>query len=512
MTGYRKLSLIVLAVFVSITAFSQAKPFKLRIKIDGIQDTVVFLANHYGNKQYIKDTIPVDAKGWVNYDSDERPEQGVYILASQDKKQYFEFLITDEALITMETSMADLLNRMKIKGSPENQAWFDYLKYISVKEKEARPMRDLLTAADANHNEDSVKMIREKMLDIDKEVTQYKKDFYTKNPKTLVAKIFMAMEEINAPDDPEKEKADSSYKYRYYKDHYWDNIVWSDERIIRSPVFHKKLEFYFDKLIAKSPDSINAAADLVVKMARANPEMFKYTVFYLTTTYERSKIMGMDAVFVHMVEKYYTEDQAFWLDSAQLFRIRDRANTLGPLILGKIAPELLMIDTIGLNIMDSLGILGISNSEEATKKYMEHLQIINSISISLLQIKAKYTVLLFWDPDCGHCKKVVPAMRDEYHKLLDQKWDVKVFAVDTQNEYDEWKKFILKYNLDWINVTDPYHRNDVHSRYDIFSTPVIYLLNERKEIIAKRLGPEQIEEFLIKYEEIEARKIKDGIK
>ena len=75
--------------------------------------------------------------------------------------------------------------------------------------------------------------------------------------------------------------------------------------MLRTPIFYNKLDQYLDKLTYKNPDSINASADIIIDLARSNDEIFQYVVSYITSTYERSKVMGMDAVFVHMVEKYF---------------------------------------------------------------------------------------------------------------------------------------------------------------------------------------------------------------
>ena len=37
-------------------------------------------------------------------------------------------------------------------------------------------------------------------------------------------------------------KADSLYPFRYVKSHYWDNIVFNDNRLLRTQFFEKKLD------------------------------------------------------------------------------------------------------------------------------------------------------------------------------------------------------------------------------------------------------------------------------
>ena len=65
------------------------------------------------------------------------------------------------------------------------------------------------------------------------------------------------------------------------------------------------MEQYLDKMTAKNPDSIIVSANTLIEKAKANEEIFRYVVSHVTSKYERSKIMGMDAVFVNMVENYY---------------------------------------------------------------------------------------------------------------------------------------------------------------------------------------------------------------
>ena len=54
--------------------------------------------------------------------------------------------------------------------------------------------------------------------------------------------------------------------------------------------------------------------------------------------------------------------------------------------------------------------------------------------------------------------------------------------------------------MNWINVDGPRTlTGDYHEQYDITTTPVIYILNRKKEIIAKHLGVDQIAQFLKNY-------------
>jgi thiol-disulfide isomerase/thioredoxin len=118
---------------------------------------------------------------------------------------------------------------------------------------------------------------------------------------------------------------------------------------------------------------------------------------------------------------------------------------------------------------------------------------------SLHDIDADMTVLYFWDSDCGHCKEVTPKLGDLYDKYKDK--GMEVYAVNIEQKQKGWKNFVDKHDLhDWINVQDPNHTTRFRIYYDIYSTPVVYVLDENKEIIAKWLGAEQIPDFIINYD------------
>lgn len=114
----------------------------------------------------------------------------------------------------------------------------------------------------------------------------------------------------------------------------------------------------------------------------------------------------------------------------------------------------------------------------------------------LSEVSAPYTILAFWEPSCGHCKKEIPHLKSA---ILDQysKYGVKVFAVYVQVDPDPWKEFIEEHQLeDFINVYDPYGSSHYRQFYHIKSTPTLFVLDKDKKIIAKKLGVEQIADFL----------------
>jgi thiol-disulfide isomerase/thioredoxin len=464
------LSLFLLLAFVgsSTTLLASKDGYVINVQIKGLKDTVCFLANFYGKNQYYKDTARIDANGNMVFDGKEPLEEGLYTLVLNQSK-ILDFLVIEQHF-SLATDTSDYLKHLKIKGSNENIVFFEYVAYLNQQQKVAAEIHQKMESA----NEKERTALNEQLIALDKTVKAYQRDFAGLHPSTFAGKFVSAMSDIEVPDPPKNEDGtiDSTFQYRYYKSHYWDNLDFADARYLRTPVYHNMLSRYLEKLTLQYPDSLIKEIDLVVNKARANYELFQYSVSWITNTYEKSNIMGMDAIFVHMAETYYLTDDVGWIDSTQRAKIEERYTKTKPLLLGKKAPNVILADT-------------------AQKEWF-----------NLHKLDAKYTILYIWSPTCGHCKKITPKMHDLYLKYKDQ--GVKVFAIGTEYENVEWLKYIRDNKLSWINVSDSpeypnnvlNHPNNFRENYDVFSTPKIYLLDKDKKIIAKKLEDEQLDDMI----------------
>ena len=119
----------------------------------------------------------------------------------------------------------------------------------------------------------------------------------------------------------------------------------------------------------------------------------------------------------------------------------------------------------------------------------------------MYDLKNEFIVLYFWNPDCGHCKKSTPELNEAYDKI--KKLNGEVYGVTTANyeEINMWKDFTKEHHLKFINIGDPYFKNQPHFRliYDIQTTPQVYVLDKYYRIIAKRLGVDQVVDFIENY-------------
>lgn len=447
--------------------------YEIKVQIHGLRDSSLYLGNHYGDKQYVRDTIKLDQTGTGTFKGPDSLPGGIYLVILPNKT-YFEILVNEQKF-EIETDTLDYVEHMKIKGSVENTLFNDHQKYIIAKSKETQQVKARL---DSNKdNKDSVEILKAKLTNADKEVKAYRMKIVADHPNTFMAKVIKTMSEPEVPEPPRDANGvitDSSFQFKYFKSHFFDNVDFSDERLLRSPILQSKIKTYTQQLTVPLPDSLIQAIDTIIIKARANKEVFKYCVATLANFYETSNIMGYDKIFVHIAEKYYLTKEAFWADSALQAKILERVMKIKPNILGVPAYDIHMPDT-------------------ALKIH------------KLYDVKAKYTILVFWDPTCSHCKTEIPKLSHYYDSVKVSK-NIEVFSVGIESDIELWKKFIRDNKLKWINVSDLYNNTNFRNYYDIYSTPVIYLLDEKKNIIAKRLDTDKVRDFIENEEKKEKAK------
>ncbi|MBV8254560.1 MAG: DUF5106 domain-containing protein [Chitinophaga sp.] len=457
----RRLLLLLISAL-AIAGQTMAQGYQLTIKLKNYHQGKIFLGHYMGKSTFLADSAEINAAGTAVIKGKTPLNAGIYLLVMPDKQRYVETLIDKNQVFEVALDTTDLVNKTVYKNSTDNELFLAYNKFLGSHDEEGRAIQERLKAAKTAAD---TAVVQQMQTDFMKKINDYRNKFITDHPGNILTTIFKAMKEPEIPQRPAGE--DSTFAYRYFKGHYWDNVDLTSERLVRTPILEGKLQKYFTQLVVAMPDSVIADCDAMIARTRKNKEVFKFVLWWLTYNYESSPYMGMDAIFVHLVEKYYVSGQAFWLNEEQLGKIVSRAYAIAPNLIGQQAAPLELKDTA-------------------------------SKPVSLYKTQAKYTVLVFWDPTCGHCKTEVPRLDSAYNARWKQ-MGVKMVGIKTEGSKEEWLGFIHQHHLaGWIHVSDPESTSNYRRLYDVYSTPVVYLLDEKKKIVAKRLGVEQLDQFLVR--------------
>ena len=507
---------IVLTFFVYSIFVSKAQTpsgYEIKINFTGSQDTSYFLAKYYWDQVVLVDSCKQVKKGQGVFKGKVNLEKGVYILTNQSKARYIDFFVDDAQKFTLTGNLNDLVNTVKAVGSEENNEIFSYARFMTSKEKEFRASLEQIKG---KSKEDSTKLAQEKQAKVGAEVKAWETAFVNKNKGNFVYDFINLKTEKYPTDIPKASngRPDSLYQYYYYRNHYFDGIDFKDERVLYTPFIADRVKRFFDQVAVQHPDTIISEIDKILAKCTTGSMMFNTLVGYFTYKYETNKAMSFDQygnsntfekVFVHLADNYITNGKAKNIYPEEtIVKIKERVDVLRNLLPNSKVSDLMMIDTTYGKQVLQMGFDTARTSEGATYLYNKNYQKLLPWFKSLYQIKAKYTILVFWAVDCGHCKTEIPKLHEDLKKIKNSV-DFKVYAVQTKEElFTDWKKFLVDNKLnDFTHVFDPIHLNNIKTTFDIQGTPVIYLLDRDKKIKAKKIAADQVVDIINNLESID---------
>ena len=385
-------------------------------------------------------------------------------------RKYFEILISSDQYFSLTCSFSDYFNTLKFSGSDENSAFVDYQRKWIVMQQHASAIAKRIQ--NNKQNSDSLKILGPAQKAYEESMKSYLKSVIRENEGTFLAILVKALLPIDIPEfsvpigfsNPDSVKWVRNYNYN--KNHFFDNIDLTDERLLRTPILYARLDAFFTNVLIQSPDSINKEIDKLLKKCNGNYKIFQFVAVYLFNHFRESEIMGQDAVMVKLADDIYLSGKADWVTKEFKDDLRKQIDLLRPNLIGKKAENI---------VMDSY----------------------KGIFVSLYDVEKDFTILYFWEPDCGHCKEATPKLKTFYDKPKD--YSLEVFAVCTTSDKTKWTKYIEDNKLTWINGWDPKRSSHFDYYYNVQSTPTVYILDKNKKIIAKKLAVEEIGPFIDNY-------------
>lgn len=436
----------------------------IQIQIQGAPAGMAYLIGTFADQTYRVDSTQIDAAGAFRFQRQEPYKPGLYYVFFTNTSA-FQILIDADQTFSMNTNAADVAGAMQVEGSLDNELLYKNLKF----ESEMQPK--LQAAAQKMQGlPESSPQYRQAKAERDALLAQRKAhltEIFDNYPEAFFTRFKTAgqnpdVRDVRKPDGT----LDTAAQVYFYRTEFWDNVDFSDKRLLYTPVIFNKLKRYMKELTPQQPDSLNKAASFLVDQVLDYPEYFKFFANWIVLQYEPTKteLMDSEAVFVHMAQKYFTYGRAFWSDSAEIYAIQLRANEMAASLVGKKGPN-------------------VTASGPDGKTY------------SLYDIKAPYIVVYMFNPECEHCQEQSPKLVQFYKQWKNQ--GVEVFAIALDTNAEEWKAYIRKTGMDAFaaNVFDPTNKA-IYSKYFVDITPEIYVLNPERTIIAKNLKVYQIGEVV----------------
>jgi len=445
---------------------------KITFELKNYPSSELIIGYYLGEQTLVQDTLRSDnADGKFVLEGEDPLRHGVYLMLTQPEVEFIQFLIEEDQEFTVKTDAKDL-GDIEFDGSEVNKRFYNYLDFIKENRVEIQGLNKEKTELDSlgKPTEELVKRIE----NINTKVRAKQKEVVDKAPLSMIAMLINANKQVDVPDFEGEEDEVKLKRFRYYKAHYFDHIALDRPETLRTPFLHERVNYYLEKLTPSHPDSINSSIDFILSRAKPAEDTYKYYLSHFLNKYHGSKVVGYDAVYVHLALEYYAKGEASWVDEENLEKIIDKAKRTKPLLIGKQAPDFTAKDSAG-------------------------------IEYTLSKIDADYKVLMFWKPDCGHCKKAMPHVVAFQDKFVDRGVKVISFCTDGRKNIKQcWESVQEKGMSNLLNLADEQGRSRAQSKFYATSTPYIYILDREGKILMKRIGAEQLEtvmDEIIKMEE-----------
>ncbi|MEL6630779.1 MAG: redoxin domain-containing protein [Bacteroidota bacterium] len=468
-----RFSVLLAILFLGLSAptWAQGGPegHRIEVSIPNYTGEIACMAYYFGDKQYIRDTVPITQGAFV-FEADTNLPAGMYLVFFPPQNDYFEIVVDKDQNFQLETDTSDFVSNMKVKGSKENTRFYEDLQFLASKRKEAEELQKQMREVE---DPEVLAQLKRTHEGIAEEVMDQRLQLVNENPDFLYAKMIKGMQEPQIPEAPKDENGqllDSTFAFNYYKAHFFDGLDLNDDRMLRTSVLFNRVQLYMDRLTyTYQPDSVIQSIDYILSLMKESKSNFRFFLSHFYNSYSKSPIMGMDAVPVHLGLTYYRYPEITpWIPDSTRRKMLSQILPKARVLVGNQAPNLKLTDDQGKEQI-------------------------------LSQIESEWTIVYFWDYGCGFCKKVTPKLAEAFTKYQLAEKGVTLLTINTNGDVEEWRKKLVDYNLDFegaIHTEDIYERSRAQALYDVLAVPRIFVLDKDKNIVAKQIGvPQMLEIF-----------------
>lgn len=474
----RKISLFIIALLLGWSVQAQEKGFDLTVRFkQPIKESSLIIGRYYAKTSITLKfgDLQKQADGSFHLKIDTAFTGGIYWILYDDNKKMVDFVLDNGYQMEVLIDTTDLFTGSQYSG-PEKKGAQDnnLLQQYRVDDREFRTEAEHTKEqlAQAKNKSDSTKIL-DKLEEKREDLYKKNKQRVEQNPNGMFALVIKALSKPTPPEGPHYKEdgktIDSFYNYRYIKAHFWDDFEVWDNRLAFMPIYDEKLKDYFDNYVYPIPDSMEYEADILLSLSRPASDMFRYTLHWLGNYSRTKKVMGAEEVFVYLVEKYYAKGDAYWLDSASLStNYLIPAEDMSYTKLGKVGQDLELFDAYTYEPRN------------------------------LHSVQAEYTILVFWDPECGTCKKEIPAIDSLYKALNWKDKNIAIYSVPQDKSLENIHKKIEDLGVKHSPWTHNVNFNGVRlsKLYSFNSNPSIFVLDKDKKIIGKKINHTALEKVI----------------
>ncbi|PIS44229.1 MAG: hypothetical protein COZ80_09525 [Ignavibacteria bacterium CG_4_8_14_3_um_filter_37_9] len=443
---------LLFSAFILIFATSTINSQAIEITVANMGFTSAKLQSLQGEKTVTVDSITAKEKDVFRFSFENKKyHQGFYRCTFVNNRSV-EFLY-DGNDVQLKTDASAIVDSMKSTSSGSNNLYYTFVKLDKAYKTKTGLLQSLLLRYPKEDN--FYQTAQRKLNNLQDEYLAFVTAESQKEPHSFIARYIRSS---SLP--PANFNLPIEQQLMFLKAHALDNVDFNDTELIYSDAFTNKtieyLTYYRNPQAPKEllEKEFMKAIDSIISRAKVNTVVYQHVVEYLLDGFKK---FGFDKVLDYIVDNYVIKDD-LCLDEKLGNTIQRRIDQNKNLPIGAVVPNFTISDISGK-------------------------------PIELYNMKAEKLLLVFYASWCPHCKTILPQI-NEFQKTK-KKFEVVAISLDTNRE--EWKNFIEKNHLNFINGSDlKSWDGDAAQKYFIYATPTMFLLDSAKKIIAKPMTVEEL--------------------
>ncbi|MCQ2973352.1 MAG: redoxin domain-containing protein [Bacteroidales bacterium] len=427
------------------TCLSQG--YEIKIKPSHLEPQKVRLAYYYEDKQYLITDSASSENGFYVFRGNENLPSGIYSVILDKNAQVIDILIDENnQKFVMKCDANDPQKTMKITGSEMNSNFFDYQRRMTdivIKQHEIDTLKKYTT------DSSKIEKLDIELSKIDAVYNEAWKIEASKNHNTFFEDVLKCMNSTN-----------------FSNQEMWNYVNFSQKGLIRTPFFYKVIRSHIAHYIESGVPEIIRQTDKLINLSKENIEVYHYVTGYLLNFYRGFFKLGMNEVFVHIADSYFLNDTVKGLPEETHKMIENQRDIYKSAIIGYDAHN---IKVRKINSDDSISIFDYSSS--------------------------KPILILFWANGCGHCDSAENSLKLYYPQLIEKGYQI--FSLCNDNfSYESIRQNSERKNFPWIDLCDTENHSHFREYYYIVSTPIMYLIDNKRRIASKLIGEDRITQAL----------------
>jgi thiol-disulfide isomerase/thioredoxin len=442
------LFIFILLVF---TKFANAQ-YQIKIKAINTLDTVIyFRGTVFDEKNFIpKDTINL-SKGSFTLNAKKPILGGIYFFYFPKTKSKIYFSLENKDSLKVELTGANYLDFISFSNS-KNKAFIEYQQL----EKKLSNYDTLFAKELAQGKKFNLAQKAAFFKLKTNQLVYFRTNAMEQMKKTDA--LYLHFNALNLLDESVPSKKNYAARDEFIK-----QFDFKSPKLLFTPNLRAILSEYFSYFTLQA-DSISKGVDTVMKGLDCKMFMAKYVVDYLTKLLKNREIVNNTEGYKKFVQSYLLNDKCKVLDAKEKTTYKEEIANISILSLQDTCVNMILKDT--------------GNKEQNLHEFAKQFS---------------FTVIMFYDPTCEHCKIELPKM-DSVLNLLNAKYNIKIGRYAVCNEPNMplpvWKDFINKYSLTNNYVHVNLGANvEIRKSYDAFTNPIFYLIDNKGILIGKKLSP-----------------------